>query len=63
MNLGDSGTQLSTGKDIFSGPGSDEVLNSTGELYANREVMSRERIRTHMVLLPRKTQMQKTNAV
>lgn len=47
MNLGDSGTQLSMGKDTFSGPGSDEALNSMGGLYTNREVVSRERIRTH----------------
>lgn len=48
MNLDDSGTQLSSWKGTFSGPGRDEALNSTGELYTNREVMSRERIRTHM---------------
>lgn len=63
MNLADSGTQLSIGKDTFSGPGGDEALNSTGGLYTNREIMSRERIRTHMVLLARKTKMQKTNAL
>lgn len=63
MNLGDSGTPLSTGKGTFSGPGSDEALNSTGGLHTNREVKSREKMRTHMVLLPRKIQMQKTNTV
>lgn len=51
MNLGDSRTGLSTGKDRFSGPGVGEALSSAGSLCTNREILSRDRFEPYMVLV------------